>query len=66
MLGLVGHPNVGKSSVLNMLVGEKVVAVKNTPGHTKILQVRMPSSSAGGGDTSSIVVVVTVRVRYRI
>eukprot|EP00440_Ansanella_granifera_P075069 gb/GFBE01081469.1/.p1 GENE.gb/GFBE01081469.1/~~gb/GFBE01081469.1/.p1 ORF type:complete len:685 (+),score=150.52 gb/GFBE01081469.1/:1-2055(+) len=38
MLGLVGHPNVGKSSLVNSLMGEKVVSVKATPGHTKTLQ----------------------------
>ena len=38
MLGLIGHPNVGKSSLVNQLVGGKVVSVKATPGHTKILQ----------------------------
>lgn len=38
MLGLVGHPNVGKSSLLNALFGDKVVSVKATPGHTKTLQ----------------------------
>ncbi|CAK9016086.1 unnamed protein product [Durusdinium trenchii] len=38
MLGLIGHPNVGKSSMVNHLMGEKVVSVKATPGHTKILQ----------------------------
>jgi len=38
MLGLVGHPNVGKSSMVNSLMGDKVVSVKATPGHTKTLQ----------------------------
>jgi ribosome biogenesis GTPase A len=38
MLGLIGHPNVGKSSLVNSLIGEKVVSVKATPGHTKTLQ----------------------------
>jgi len=38
MLGMVGHPNVGKSSLVNALMGGKVVSVKATPGHTKILQ----------------------------
>jgi len=38
MLGMVGHPNVGKSSLINSLVGSKVVSVKSTPGHTKTLQ----------------------------
>jgi hypothetical protein len=37
-LGLIGHPNVGKSSLVNSLFGDKVVSVKATPGHTKTLQ----------------------------
>jgi ribosome biogenesis GTPase A len=38
MIGLVGHPNVGKSSMVNSLLGRKAVSVKATPGHTKTLQ----------------------------
>ncbi|XP_014667042.1 PREDICTED: guanine nucleotide-binding protein-like 1 isoform X2 [Priapulus caudatus] len=37
-IGCVGHPNVGKSSLLNGLVGRKVVSVSKTPGHTKHYQ----------------------------
>ncbi|XP_059149227.1 guanine nucleotide-binding protein-like 1 [Physella acuta] len=37
-IGCIGYPNVGKSSVLNALVGKKVVSVSKTPGHTKHLQ----------------------------
>ncbi|XP_046845261.1 guanine nucleotide-binding protein-like 1 isoform X2 [Xenia sp. Carnegie-2017] len=37
-IGLVGHPNVGKSSLLNGLVGKKVVSCSRTPGHTKHFQ----------------------------
>lgn len=33
-----GFPNVGKSSVINGLVGKKVVSVSRTPGHTKYFQ----------------------------
>jgi len=33
--GLVGEPNVGKSSLLNNLFGRKLVSVSATPGHTK-------------------------------
>lgn len=37
-IGCVGFPNVGKSSLLNALVGKKVVSVSQTPGHTKYFQ----------------------------
>ncbi|KAG7277910.1 hypothetical protein CRUP_004689 [Coryphaenoides rupestris] len=37
-LGCIGYPNVGKSSVINSLVGRKVVSVSRTPGHTKYFQ----------------------------
>lgn len=37
-IGCVGFPNVGKSSVLNALMGKKVVSVSRTPGHTKHFQ----------------------------
>lgn len=38
VVGVVGEPNVGKSSLLNALVGRKLVSVSATPGHTKHLQ----------------------------
>lgn len=37
-IGCVGYPNVGKSSVINGLMGKKVVSVSRTPGHTKHFQ----------------------------
>ncbi|XP_060127200.1 guanine nucleotide-binding protein-like 1 [Zootoca vivipara] len=37
-VGCVGFPNVGKSSLINGLVGHKVVSVSRTPGHTKYFQ----------------------------
>lgn len=37
-IGTVGFPNVGKSSVLNGLMGKKVVSISRTPGHTKHFQ----------------------------
>ncbi|KEG10690.1 GTP-binding protein [Trypanosoma grayi] len=43
-IGFVGHPNVGKSSLLNCIRGTKVVSVSPTPGHTKHLQtIPLPS-----------------------
>lgn len=37
-IGLVGYPNVGKSSTINALVGLKKVSVSSTPGKTKHFQ----------------------------
>ncbi|KAK6629695.1 hypothetical protein RUM43_003513 [Polyplax serrata] len=37
-VGLVGYPNVGKSSTLNSLLASKKVAVSATPGKTKHFQ----------------------------
>jgi large subunit GTPase 1 len=34
----VGYPNVGKSSTINSLLGEKKVSVSSTPGKTKHFQ----------------------------
>ncbi|KAI9274751.1 hypothetical protein BDA99DRAFT_498487 [Phascolomyces articulosus] len=37
-LGLVGHPNVGKSSLINSIMQRTVVSASRTPGHTKHFQ----------------------------
>ncbi|KAG0042210.1 hypothetical protein BGZ83_000772 [Gryganskiella cystojenkinii] len=37
-IGLVGYPNVGKSSTINALLGEHAVSVSATPGKTKHFQ----------------------------
>lgn len=37
-IGLVGYPNVGKSSTINSLMSEKKVSVSSTPGKTKHFQ----------------------------
>ncbi|KAF9130331.1 Guanine nucleotide-binding-like protein 1 [Mortierella sp. 14UC] len=37
-IGLVGHPNVGKSSLINSIMGRTVVSTSRTPGHTKHFQ----------------------------
>lgn len=44
-IGLVGYPNVGKSSTINSLVGAKKVSVSSTPGKTKHFQTIMLSDS---------------------
>lgn len=38
MVGLVGYPNVGKSSTINAIIGAKKVVVSATPGKTKHFQ----------------------------
>lgn len=38
VVGLIGFPNVGKSSTLNVLIGEKRAQVSATPGKTKHFQ----------------------------
>ncbi|KAL4737542.1 hypothetical protein BDV11DRAFT_153904 [Aspergillus similis] len=38
VIGLVGYPNVGKSSTINALLGAKKVSVSSTPGKTKHFQ----------------------------
>merc|ERR1711976_534182 len=35
---MIGYPNVGKSSIINVLLNRKNVAVAGTPGKTKKLQ----------------------------
>ncbi|KAF9244535.1 hypothetical protein BU15DRAFT_85913 [Melanogaster broomeanus] len=45
VVGLVGYPNVGKSSTINALIGEKKVSVSATPGKTKHFQTIHLSSS---------------------
>ncbi|KAI8378996.1 hypothetical protein BD560DRAFT_389221 [Blakeslea trispora] len=37
-IGLVGHPNVGKSSLINSIMKRSVVSASRTPGHTKHFQ----------------------------
>eukprot|EP00954_Amorphochlora_amoebiformis_P006344 496100-Amorphochlora_amoeboformis.AAC.1 len=38
VLGVVGHPNVGKTSIVNALCGTKRASTSSTAGHTKHLQ----------------------------
>ncbi|KAL3997160.1 50S ribosome-binding GTPase family protein [Acanthocheilonema viteae] len=38
VVGMVGYPNVGKSSTINKLLNQKKVAVSATPGKTRHLQ----------------------------
>ena len=34
-IALVGHPNVGKSTIFNRLVGQKLSIIEDTPGVTR-------------------------------
>jgi large subunit GTPase 1 len=38
VIGMVGYPNVGKSSTINRLLGAKKTSVSATPGKTKHFQ----------------------------
>ena len=43
-IGMVGYPNVGKSSVINVLCGSKKVGVAAMPGKTKHFQTLLISN----------------------
>ena len=55
VVGLVGYPNVGKSSTLNALVGSKRAGVGPTPGKTKHFQTFNMSDSLMLADCPGLV-----------
>jgi len=54
VIGMIGYPNVGKSSVINLLLGGKRVSVSRTPGHTKHCQSLPLCGGLQGGAAVSI------------
>ncbi|KAK0554805.1 hypothetical protein OC845_000627 [Tilletia horrida] len=46
-IGLIGQPNVGKSSMLNALLGSKLVRASKTPGKTKAFQTHFVGQAQG-------------------
>ncbi|XP_077289886.1 nucleostemin 4 isoform X2 [Arctopsyche grandis] len=59
-IGCVGQPNVGKSSLINALMGRKVVSVSRTPGHTKHFQTIFLTSNVRLCDCPGLVFPSTV------
>ena len=49
-IGLLGQPSVGKSSLLNALMAQKVASVSITAGHTKTLQTHYVRPALAGED----------------
>jgi hypothetical protein len=66
MVGLVGYPNVGKSSTINAIFGSKKTAVAPTPGKTKHFQTLNVSPTICLCDCPGRALAVSVSVCQRI
>jgi len=65
-IGFVGHTNVGKSSIMNALVGEKHFSMSIRPGHTKELQTWNVSEHVQLVDSPGIIFPSTVSRQLQI
>eukprot|EP00921_Rhytidocystis_pertsovi_P008537 GHVQ01013967.1.p1 GENE.GHVQ01013967.1~~GHVQ01013967.1.p1 ORF type:complete len:739 (+),score=111.00 GHVQ01013967.1:1347-3563(+) len=67
VVGMVGYPNVGKSSVINSLFGSKKVSVSRQPGKTKHFQTLvLPSMGVTLCDCPGLVFPSVVLTRFHL